>query len=314
MKHIYSLIILTGILLWGCNNSGKTKVLNPVDSLGWQESEEYYFQQANVIKSYNNTLYIGNNASGEIFAFDSASKLFKFKFGKNGKGPGEFTNITDIEVFKDKIFTADFRGSRISVFSLEGDFVRQFKSDLAFFLESTDKTIFGSRFPVAPDSKLFSIDGDSLKHIFDAHEWAAENYGLKYEDKNVLNRWYNFNTIDDNLLIAMRFAPYMVLVNESGNILDQNYEDPPVKHDADMMVYGKPQQYEEGFILPVSYFWNKDDEKSYLYYYKNNKIVREWYLDLNSQRAMLFYNWDLTDNVAWIPMLEGDRLYKFVIE
>ncbi len=314
MKLNILLILLTCILLFGCNSNKQTNILNPVDSLGWQESEEYYFQLASVIKNHNNTLYIGNGGSGEILVFDADNNEFRFKFGKSGKGPGEFTNITDIEVFDDQIFAADFRGSRISVFSLEGEYIRQLKSEMVFFLEASYETVYGSRFPVAPGSKLFTIDGDSVQIVFDAHQWAADTYGLKYEDKDVLNRWYNFNTIDNDLLIVMRFAPYLALINKSGEILEQDYETPPIKYEAEMIVYGKPQQFKDGFILPVSYFMNENGELSYLYYYKNKRIVKEWYLDMRKQRAMLFYNWDLTGNVAWIPMLEGDRIYKFVIE
>ena len=314
MKIYTLLILLFTIFMFGCNNSDKISVLNPVDSLGWQESEDFYFQAVYSTKNHNGTMYTGNDGSGEILVFDESSLDFKFKFGKMGNGPGEFGNITDIEVFKDQVYVADFRNSRISVFSLEGEYKKLYKSDLAFFIEGGDNVFYGSRFPVAPGSKIFVMDGDSLRSIFDVHEWAAKTYGMNYEDKNAIHRWYSFNTIGDDLLVAMRFGPYKALINKDGEIIRQDYEEPEILETGSQVIYGKPQQYKDGFVQPVSYNFQKEGEKSYLYYYKNSKVVKTWYLDMGEQSAMMFYDWDLSGNIAWVPMLSGDKIYKFILE
>ncbi len=315
MKKTILLITIILLLTVSCSRSNsKLTTLSPVDSLGWQESEDFFFKFIGNIENHDGKLFAGNAGSFEILVFDEESLDFRYKFGKRGKGPGEFAKFADIEVFKNQLYIADNYNSRISVFNTDGEYKRLFKSDLAFFIEGGINTLYGSRFPVAPGSKIFIIEGDSLKDIFDVHGWASETYGLKYEDNNKLNRWYSFNTIDDNLLVAMRFAPYKVLIDNTGKILNQSLETPEIIEDATTTIYGKPYQYKEGFVQPITYNWDNKREISYLYYYKNNKVQRKWYLDMGEKKSLIYYNWDLTGNAAWIPMIDEGLVYKFVIE
>ena len=320
MKKTILLISIVLLLTVSCSRSNsKITTLSPVDSLGWQESEEFFFKYITTIENYDGKLFAGNAGSFEILVFDEESLDYLYKIGREGKGPGEFSGIYDTEIFDDKLYIADIMNSRISIFDLTGKYIRMIKSDLAFFIEGGTKTLYGTKIPSVQGSGIMVIDGDSLINIFDVHGWAAETHGLKYEDEDnergKYNRWYNFNTIDDNLLVAMRFAPYKVLIDKSGKILNYDYEIPKVLHESERILYGKPYQYKEGFVQPITYNWDNKREISYLYYYKDNKVQRKWYLDMGEKKSLLYYNWDLTGNTAWIPMRSDDALvYKFVIE
>ena len=106
-----------------------------------------------------------------------------FQFGSTGKGQGEFDEPSDIAV-NDKtgtIAVADAKNSRIQLFSLDGNFLREIKlnnepTSLAF-TESGDVIV---SVPGGENKlSLFTEGGQFIKHINDKH--LRNPFGISFE-------------------------------------------------------------------------------------------------------------------------------------
>lgn len=101
-------------------------------------------------------VYIADKLMQSVDVFDKSGKLVR-RFGKKGKGPGEFESPSCIACFSDKIAVADFPAPRIQVF------------DKNFGLTSTIYTqapIGGMRFTKDGDLLVFAPTGPLLESAF----------------------------------------------------------------------------------------------------------------------------------------------------
>ncbi len=314
MRLKFLLIILIGILFWGCNNSNNVTVLNPVDSLGWQESEEFYFTLVNSICSSGDLLIVNDAMDRSINVFDKNTLEFKYKFGEEGNGPGEFYTIFYIAADNEHIYTADLPMSRLSMFSLTGDYINSFKADNIYHMAASNNYVYGTATPFLDNAEVYRIQADSVMNIFDVHKWAAKKYGVTYEEKNKLNKWYNIETLGDNLLISLRLLPHKVLIDNNGKILYDEYEKPVITENVDMIWYGQIKEYKQGFIQPASLIENNKIFKVNLYYYKDNKIVKAWEMNTGSKQFIHEYNWLLDEDNIWMFDINKPVLYKYSLK
>lgn len=87
--------------------------------------EDQLFNVAAVKRLDDGRLLVANRGTGEL-RFYSAAGAYERTIGRSGSGPGEFRSIAAVEQHADSFFVIDQTLRRISVFTLEGDFVRDF--------------------------------------------------------------------------------------------------------------------------------------------------------------------------------------------
>jgi hypothetical protein len=72
------------------------------------------------------TTVVGDASENTLVFFNSSGQLTR-RAGRRGQGPGEFQMLRSVrQCARDSLFAVDASGSRVSVFSVAGDFVRQF--------------------------------------------------------------------------------------------------------------------------------------------------------------------------------------------
>jgi hypothetical protein len=74
----------------------------------------------------NGHVLVGDRGDYSLLVFDERGAPVR-KFGRKGKGPGEVSAISWLLRCGDTVVTSDITGSRVSMFSLNGDFVRSFR-------------------------------------------------------------------------------------------------------------------------------------------------------------------------------------------
>ena len=88
---------------------------------------------------------------------------FVTEFGSEGSEEGEFKDIQNIEIFKDRIYVTDTGNHRIQIFDLSGEFVTEFGS------EGSEEGEFGGIMGIKVEKQhIFVVDGKNHRiQIFD---------------------------------------------------------------------------------------------------------------------------------------------------
>lgn len=73
-----------------------------------------------------------NSGVGDIYSFDKNGK-FLHKIGRKGKGPEEYINVHDFEIWDDIVYMVDENLGKIVSYSLSGDFINVIKPDFRFY-------------------------------------------------------------------------------------------------------------------------------------------------------------------------------------
>lgn len=136
MKHLVSFhFFLLTILIWtSCNDSHpyenfKIRVdfeeklsIESNDSLGVSN----IYAAEGVALSDDNKIYIADAGDMHIKVYSEEGD-YLYSFGKRGRGPGEFISIKGFELINNSIFVWDQSLSRLSKFSLVGDYEQSYQ-------------------------------------------------------------------------------------------------------------------------------------------------------------------------------------------
>ncbi len=148
---------------------------------------------------FSNLVSLAADSSGAIYACDYAANNIK-KFGADGKflkiigqegqGPGEFGNPLRIDVARDRLIVWDSMNQRISLLSLEGEYIKSVTWDrlrqgwpYAIRALPDGKIGIEGRISVRrgksrPDEwiiHLFSFDLEPLREVYRREVWARKN-------------------------------------------------------------------------------------------------------------------------------------------
>ncbi len=121
-------------------------------------------------------VYIADATAPAVFVFDASGKLLR-TIGRAGHGPGEFGgNLAGVFVVGSELLTPDLPQTRISRFTLHGEFVSSFRFDLTKGMPvrwdmSEGRLIAQRRLPLPPDST--QILGDPIVTIMEPADTLA---------------------------------------------------------------------------------------------------------------------------------------------
>lgn len=195
--------------------------------------EQQYFlpEQQGLAISSDGSIYIGDNAEGQIEIFSSNLEP-KSNFGSLGSGDGQFQYLTAMAFDKDdNLYTVDHFLKVIQVFSKEGKYLRRFgefgdkKEQLVapndiFFINSDELIVVDFQLGL----KVYSRDGKYLRDFcqnekiqsidYKKIRATVDQYGFVY----VITTPTNYMNID---LYLLKFKPDGTFI---GNVLNLGYD------------------------------------------------------------------------------------------
>ncbi len=163
---IQCLVLLASVIfMFGCN-SHKAETLNPVDSLGWQESEEYFIKEPRFILADENNIYCDNGAEPGVLVFNKEDFSFVNSVGKKGRGPGEYLFLTSAEITEDFIWLYDPVQAKIDIFSKKFEYIDCIKQDnFLLSLNSFDNELFAITDIRQPELRLLTYENNNMESI-----------------------------------------------------------------------------------------------------------------------------------------------------
>ncbi len=168
MKFYTLIAALMAILLFGCSESQEAKSgkLSIIDSLGWQDSDEYAFSESTVSRIRDRELFVLDTDTSIFHVYETGSLQFKRTFGGSGRAPGEFMFPNSFTFDREgNIVVADFANSRLQWITQEGDFVKAINFHPLGKVYNFNDTIFASTAHFAPDYKLVKINGTAIDSV-----------------------------------------------------------------------------------------------------------------------------------------------------
>lgn len=125
-------LILIGILIWGCSEDEAYVSVDPEQmSLTFEqefvieedaESPEFFFQHpVNIRTDRQGNIYVADNGASVVWVFDDHGTFLR-SIGEPGRGPGELSSITAIDINdRDELVVLDRGNNRLSGFSGTGN-------------------------------------------------------------------------------------------------------------------------------------------------------------------------------------------------
>ena len=100
------------------------------------ESETFIALARSVTADRSGNIFLFDGVFCEIFKYDK-NLVFQGRFGRKGKGPGEFaTNRGSGAILnisgKNRLYAQDYKNRRITVFSLKGDYITDYKTEYKY--------------------------------------------------------------------------------------------------------------------------------------------------------------------------------------
>lgn len=122
------ILILVGIIsLTACNEEPEDSTINGGNFKKVKEVGKYndslFFTGSNSIEYEQGKFFVEERENGYISVFDKDLK-FLYKIGRKGRGPGEFTLLSDFQIYRDSIFAVSSGNSQMHVFDLQGSYSR----------------------------------------------------------------------------------------------------------------------------------------------------------------------------------------------
>ncbi len=162
MKRVFVLFSFI-FVLFSCNKTAnRTSTLRLADSLGWQDSEEYYFSQDCSINCRDSKLFILDATSSKMSIFDEETLKFEKSFGKPGKAPGEFNYPLSFTFDNDgNIVIADLFNSRIQWLRQDGQYIKSVKLQHPAEVYNFNGNLYYSDLAGKPEINLYKLVEDN---------------------------------------------------------------------------------------------------------------------------------------------------------
>lgn len=215
MKLKFYLILLLILTLFvACNR--ETKIQKELKLLTQKSllEDSSFISFPKEISIYKKMYYIPDSDNYRILVLDSNLNLVK-SIGSSGKGPGEFTAVTNIFILNDSIYAYDPNKNRIIVFYIDGSFIREIMPEYANYL---------TKFCVIGD-KIYTCFPYSEKPIIvmDLNGKFIRSFGkLSNKSGNVEkftnNRW-DVLTNGKNIITINLNDPMIDIYNLNGTLL-----------------------------------------------------------------------------------------------
>jgi len=192
--------------------------LNSLFKMGGIENEQFLFPSRIIIDNEKN-IFILDNIDCSVSKFDKKGRFIK-KYGRNGKGPGEFENAFAFDVFEDeKVAIISPNDNKFTVF--DNDKIYEYKCrhmpSRLRFLSSYEIVTFQFMDPVNSSQiqKVNYVDQISKEYqnLFNLKSFKNQDVGMLPFLLGDLHKYGN-----NKIIYISEILGYVVLFNEDGQI------------------------------------------------------------------------------------------------
>ncbi len=227
--------------------NGVTVVKNPIEPMYGEEifakeeelsigaaegAEEYMFLDAwEVVIDNSERIFVSDRRAFHIKVFDKFGKFIK-TIGRKGQGPGEFSQISSIQITpRNELMVYERMGFKLTFFSLDGDYIRTvlLKGMQAFWVRENSKGNYfessvefqgqynTNTFRVATEVKEYGSDFEFIKTIA-KDKFRNANVPLRHD---MLARFPSF----DLLICGYKDSYELHFINLEGEIVRKVLKD-----------------------------------------------------------------------------------------
>lgn len=185
-----------------------------------QTSEEYLIGNIKQVETYAGQYYILDEANNCIFTFDTTG-CFLQKFSKIGRGPGEYTNPTDIKVDSRGIFLLDYSQQAILHYDLKWQFLNKIRFDsypVNFLLTPSGFFLYSERTNQKNDYCFYETNdtGKILNHFILRDKIKDRKHNYIYSNVFCHN--------NNNLFFSTRYSNYIYSQNNDSVIYQLDFK------------------------------------------------------------------------------------------
>ncbi|MFS4456915.1 6-bladed beta-propeller [Maribacter sp. 2304DJ31-5] len=235
-----------------------------------------------MIKIGNDGFYIHDRIGKSIIKFDITGK-YVYEIKKQGRGPGEYTMITDYLVNSEECVEIIDIGNRQRLwFNQEGNYIKETKissMDISH-LYLTDSMVVGSHHPGA------RLKSDYFFHLWNRDMTTLIDGNLPFEpfrDKYLNGNVYPFSKYGKTLNLCTDYSNIVYSINELGAITPKyelnftHYKWPPI--DVYKKYYNNTVfEWSDGMKSYVQFLrFIESEEKSYLGFYVEGNRYNTFY-------------------------------------
>ncbi len=308
-KTMISISLILVVLIGACttNKEQKVTLLEAVDSLGWQQDNNYIISQPSFISVIDDLLFIADD-SHEIKIYETDSMNFIKKFGGHGSAPGEFQLPNSILKFDDGYIVSDMINGRLQYFDNELNYIKSTKQFAPFQLLGDMSSNFVCTHPLFPGAAIIRFDNEPLT--------KAVNLDSLYKQNNIQeNREKVIDALYYNGKIVLSFIENSFLLVIDGNKRTRlDYQLVEGMNPA-YVTHNYPHLTEDGLIVMVTDVVNPDKQNpvikySLIKYNWNGEILNIFRLP---EKILFPFTWGFDGEHAYIYDMDSGRVYKYRI-
>lgn len=222
------LIIFTGlfllILISACKNESKESVdinLEYISSFGDFPSDGFITRSRSI--DLDKFIYVADMGTKQILQFNLDGEFIK-SFGREGRGPGEFSGNMNVFSANDSIFITDFSNFTVTTFKSNGELVKSFdleKRHSSEFQKIKESFIVGHSI-----SHPFASDyyDQNLLNVYNHQGKIINSFGEfihKGEDiPSIMQRFFT-EVNEDQIHVVFFYFPIYRIYNLEGSLLSE---------------------------------------------------------------------------------------------
>lgn len=132
-------------------------IAESIDYILLESSEAHPLVSPHNLKfDLNNNIYLRDDATNQLFVFDSKGK-FKMLFSPQGMGPREYFQMSDFQITKEKVIIFDSSINKIIEFDSLGEFISEHKVYNKFFVFYSGEDFILNFSSYKPDFNQFNF-------------------------------------------------------------------------------------------------------------------------------------------------------------
>jgi hypothetical protein len=203
-------VIIFSIVLGACQYEPVIQELSPVNSTS-DFGEAVYISSNWNSDIYKDYFYFNDYENNKIIVLDSLLQK-SLVFGREGKGPGEFSGTGSLTVYEDKIYVVDVGGMRLNVFNLDGGFEKTINlpaTNLSWssFAILNQKLYLPASVRSEFDFLITDLDGTILREI------ESTGRSVPLNKKSI----YAFT---NRIAVINQVEPFLILYTDMGELIN----------------------------------------------------------------------------------------------
>ncbi|MCK4762639.1 MAG: hypothetical protein KAW12_10620 [Candidatus Aminicenantes bacterium] len=270
------------------------------------ESETFIALARSVTADRSGNIFLFDGVFCEIFKYDK-NLVFQGRFGGKGKGPGEFAthrgsggvnlNISG----KNRLYAQDYKNRRITVFSLKGDYIIDYKTEYKFTFNPA-QDIDGNLYIPSENGGVIDIFNSKMELtgvLLDVKEFRSFLFyepvpAFKIVYSSPYWRNFRYDLLDGNrLLVYIRNSSTIYLLENRKLKKKLNIWPEKIIKGYKAELFELYQKNDDAFInFSVNFFIDGDDNNFFYIQFgedRARKIVPVYKFDLNGDLQKIFY-------------------------